>query len=389
MSKKTGVNDPCPCGSGKKFKKCHRLRSTLPPDIWDKADMYFTEHHRREAARKAEFGEVRAPVSAEHMGKRVVAVGNRIYWGKWRFFTDFLDPFVRGALGVEWGQAELRKPEAERHTLLDWRIKAWQQMNGVPPDSTGVYSTALNGFVAAFFGFAYDLYTVADNNRLDGVLLSRLKHRDQFQGARHELFAEATCLRAGFSIEHENEKDPSKRHVEFVATFKATGQKLSVEAKSKQRPGVQGRKGNRESPERANLRFGSLIQDAARKENAHPLVVFVDTNLPLANADHFFELQSRNPVVPSRVMVKVLDLVTRQNSGTDPYSLLVFTNHPDHYAQEAQADPRRHLFGVFAKRPAPSSENLPALLAICHAANLYGNIPKDFPITPGGNPVSP
>lgn len=28
---KTGRNDPCPCGSGKKFKKCHGAASSTPP----------------------------------------------------------------------------------------------------------------------------------------------------------------------------------------------------------------------------------------------------------------------------------------------------------------------------------------------------------------------
>ena len=37
--------------------------------------------------------------------------------------------------------------------------------------------------------------------------LQRLKNREMFQGARHELFAEATCYRAGFKVEHEDEKD--------------------------------------------------------------------------------------------------------------------------------------------------------------------------------------
>ena len=33
MSKKTGRNDYCPCGSGKKFKKCHLDKPTIvaPP----------------------------------------------------------------------------------------------------------------------------------------------------------------------------------------------------------------------------------------------------------------------------------------------------------------------------------------------------------------------
>jgi hypothetical protein len=71
---------------------------------------------------------------------------------------------------------------------------------------------------------------------LDEALLARLKHREQFQGARHELFAEATCYRAGFAVQHENERDGTRRHAEFSAKHTRTGQMLSVEAKSKHVP---------------------------------------------------------------------------------------------------------------------------------------------------------
>lgn len=70
----------------------------------------------------------------------------------------------------------------------------------------------------AYMTFAYDLYVVANNARLDNRLVERLKQSDQFQGARHELFAEATCLRAGYKIEHENENGRSSRHAELSAT---------------------------------------------------------------------------------------------------------------------------------------------------------------------------
>jgi hypothetical protein len=44
--------------------------------------------------------------------------------------------------------------------------------------------------------FASDLFVVEDNGELDDALVQRLKIRDQFQGARHELFAEATSVLA-------------------------------------------------------------------------------------------------------------------------------------------------------------------------------------------------
>ena len=64
---------------------------------------------------------------------------------------------------------------------------------------------------------AFNLFAIEDNSRLDNSLLERLKNKDQFQGARHEVFAEATFLRAGFQIEHEDQKDPTRRHAEFTA----------------------------------------------------------------------------------------------------------------------------------------------------------------------------
>lgn len=33
MANKTGRNDPCPCGSGKKYKRCHAVQDLLTGDI--------------------------------------------------------------------------------------------------------------------------------------------------------------------------------------------------------------------------------------------------------------------------------------------------------------------------------------------------------------------
>jgi len=73
---------------------------------------------------------------------------------------------------------------------------------------------------------------VANHDGLDDLFLHRLKKCDLFQGARHELFAEATCIRAGFTVEREDEQDGSRRHAEFAALHRATGQRISVEAKA-------------------------------------------------------------------------------------------------------------------------------------------------------------
>ncbi len=351
-----------------------------PPEIWEKADTYFAEHRRREQERVSKFGDIRPVISAENWGKRFVAVRNRLHWGNWKVFADFLDPFVGNTFGTEWSQGQLRLPEDERHPLMEWRKRSWNHMNRQEPQADGIYATTATGFMAAYYGFAYDLYVVADNNTLDEDLLARLKHPQNFQGARHELFAEATCLRAGFTVMHEDETDRSRQHVEFIATHKKTGQQIAVEAKSKHRPGVLGREGRPEPPDKANLRFGSLINNAARKQTGFPLVIFLDTNLPPANASRLYDPQSIEPFRASPRMEKILDLARRQNGGSnDPYNLLVFTNHPHHYAREDEADPKRHFLTILSQQPAIQIENADVLWDVHRAATLYGNIPKDFP----------
>ncbi|GAI15518.1 unnamed protein product, partial [marine sediment metagenome] len=44
-------------------------------------------------------------------------------------------------------------------------------------------------------------------------------------------------------VKHEDETDRNKRHVEFTAIHKETGQKISVEVKSKHRTGALGFRG--------------------------------------------------------------------------------------------------------------------------------------------------
>lgn len=380
---KVGRNDPCPCGSGKKFKKCC-IDSTpmswpsnppIPPEVLKK----FMEHETEERARIARYGHVKPEISIDFQGYKFVAVGSRLHYSKtWKFFPEFLMHYLPTVFGKEWGQAELSKPFDKQHQVVQWRTKAIQYMQKQKKNEQGFYDAVPSGFQAAFLNLAYDLYIVEHNGRLDDDLLNRLKHRDQFQGARHELFAEATCLRAGFTIDHEDEKDGSKRHAEFIATHKDTGQKISVEAKSKHRDGILGRPGSPEPENEANLRFGKLINDAIDKNPAYPLVIFLDTNLPPAIAEQIFAPVSMEPFIPPRPM-KFLDEVRKKYGGRDPYVMILFTNHPHYYGKEDEQAPTGKTLFVMSQVPTKPLTHPNAILALYQAANLYSNIPNTFP----------
>lgn len=380
---KIGRNDPCPCESGKKFKKCCLNRPAeiwptvppIPPEVLKK----FMEREAKEKERIVRYGKVKPEIAIDFQGYKLVAVGSRLHYSKsWKFFPDFLMNYLPSVFGKEWGQAELAKPFEQQHQAVQWRAKCIQFMRMQKRNEQGFFDAVPNGFAAAFLNLAYDLYIVQHNGRFDDDLLNRLRQRDQFQGARHELFAEATCLRAGLSIDHEDEKDRSKRHAEFTATHRETGQKISVEAKSKHREGVLGRPGQQESENEVNLRFGRLINDAIDKNPPYPLVILLDTNLPPGVAEQVFEPVSRQPFIPPRPM-KFLGEVRKKHGGVDPYSLVLFTNHPHYYGKEDEQVPAGKTLFVMSQLPKNPPTHPKAILDLYTAADLYGNIPNTFP----------
>ena len=374
---KVGRNDLCPCGNGKKYKKCHGASSapqqvqsqpersfslcvhpanTVPPEVLAKAMAIQREHREREQERTRRFGLVRPEIAVDYHGYKFVAIGNILLYmpsERCRFLTDVLLAYVPQLFGREWFEQEVAKPR-----LPDGSF-------GAPP----------TGPLLAYITFAYDLYVVAHNARLDKRLIERLKQMEQFQGARHELFAEATCLRAGFKIEHENEDDRSSRHAEFTATHVATGQPISVEAKSKHRPGVLGQTGVREPSDAVNLRFGYLLNDAVAKNPAHPLVVFLDTNMPFEAANRFLF-----PRPPHPFILRTLNRMRNQHGGKDPITQLVITSLPGHYTGDNEISQPGHLLGYISPQPLKPAR-VEALLAITQATNLYGNVPQELPKT--------
>ncbi len=118
-AKQPGRNDPCPCGSGKKFKKCH-LGSEPHATSSAQVDPSYRQQ-RLEAARiqrERQQGLGKAIVSANFKGERFVAVKNRLFYSeRFKTFHDFLVRYAMTALGPVWGTTELRKPEPEATPL--------------------------------------------------------------------------------------------------------------------------------------------------------------------------------------------------------------------------------------------------------------------------------
>ncbi|MBZ0070807.1 MAG: SEC-C domain-containing protein [Gammaproteobacteria bacterium] len=270
-NRKTGRNEPCPCGSGKKHKHCHGAISQAAPvrptveAVIEKSRLMLERVKAKEKQREQQQGFGRPIISAELNGTRFVAVGKKLqYSDKWKTVHDFLGAYITSVLDKEWGDSELAKPLEQRHPILVWyhHLCLLQQKYFKEPGK--VNSGPMNGAAEAWYQLAYDLYSLEHNAELQKKLIQRIKDPEMFQGARYEAFVAGTMIRAGFHIEFEDEDDRRSSHVEFTATCKKSGRKYSVEAK---------RRNVKSDTER--FRLGRLLQRALGKSANHPRVVFI------------------------------------------------------------------------------------------------------------------
>jgi hypothetical protein len=262
---KVGRNQPCPCGSGKKYKRCHGAPERLDEDARAARAIVKRRVQAAVVQRERQQGLGRPIIAAEFQGYRLVAVKNRLLHSKgWKTFHDFLGDYIKMAIGSDWGTAEINKPLEERHPILIWYHKVCEHQRTYIKERGKVASAPMTGAVAAYMHLAYALYALDHNADLQEKLLSRLRNRERFPGARYETFVAALFIRAGFEIEFENEDDRSTTHCEFTATHKRTGKRFSVEAKR--------REGGR-------LRIGRLFNDALSKHAKYERVIFIDLNV--------------------------------------------------------------------------------------------------------------
>lgn len=361
-----GRNDPCPCGSGLKYKKCCLpIRSSsshtpmrVPPEVLNR----FACQVAAEEKRQQKYGQVRPVVSADFKGYKFVAVGNALHYDKkWRTFPDFLFSYIKHAFGSGWGQNELTKDLAHRHTVMQWYDHLCRVQKDQVPNEDGLYAVVPDAITSAYLLLAYYLYILRHHGKLQSEVLRRLRRPDQFRGARYELFVAATFIRAGFEINYEDETDSTRKHPEFVAKHAPSQLLMSVEAKARHRdldaatvdevrPGVKG-----------------LLSDAAEKQTSNPFAVFVELALPPQSISR--------PTWIEAVQGELND-VTAGLGGHAPFDLVMFTNLPHQYGQPHRPDPTRHFYAMW-----PHESRIPeeVINALGDAAQQYGNVPNTFP----------
>jgi hypothetical protein len=326
--KKIGRNDPCPCGSGVKYKKCHGQFTVKPiGPTAEQIKAMMEIHEAKEARRQSQQGQGKPIISTEFQGYRFTAVGNRLHYAKThRTFIDFLGDYIRSVLGSEWGNSEIAKPFEDRHQILKWydAICALQRSTMRKPQGE-IQDMSINGLVAAYYGLAYNLYLLQHNAELQEYLIRRLKQHDSFYGAYYETYVAAWFVLAGFELRLENEQDSTRTHPEFIAT--RAGQSYSVEAKTRQ-------------PGKGHFDVGNQLYQGLSIEAHHPRVVFIDMNV---SAETDYQALGDEALAAIRGREPKM---TIQGEPAPPAHVYV-TNHPYHLALDKTHLPRVCLLAGF------------------------------------------
>lgn len=258
---KLGRNDPCHCGSGKKYKKCHlRIEESLP-----KALELMAAKRRDQIEYEKKFGKTRPMMGADFQGYKFVVEGSKIHYSKdVKTPADSLEGYLKQILGKDWWQTECKKEPSQRTPVVQWAYRKSGQQNSGEKAVNGLYFTEFVWPMWQYFILSRDLHAIRDHSAYEKKLLTALRRENHFLGARNELFAASSLIRAGFKIEWENSKGvEGKKPVEFVATNAELGETVAVECKAR-------------NVLSADPDVRSFLNDAFLKDTPHPLVIFVD-----------------------------------------------------------------------------------------------------------------
>ncbi len=370
-SKRPSKKSRCPCGSGKKFMNCCR-RNIVPPSVLAEVARRFQEKEEKQRQFVEHFGHARVPVRSQMGDKWLVAVGGNIYAqtreGPYEF-TNAIHDHALMLFGDDFLAAEEAKPLAERHPAIQWmhtyveHSQLMRELGNTDPRATQI------GSGAAWFRFAYDLFTISDNATLEARLKERLLDPKAFQAARHELKVATICVVAGFELQFEDEQDNSRKHPEFIASDRFSSTRIAVEVKSRHRRGVQGFGGGRDINPGDHVDIRQPVVEAYKKDTTLPFYVFVDTNLPPVADDAVWD----------RWMLEIgqtmSDLQAEGYADPCPANCVFFSNDPSHYLAEEQignaADRlwMTHYTALAPRFPHPAGEVVERLMR-AHAQRL-------------------
>lgn len=349
---KIGRNNPCPCGSGKKYKKCHllsggslktsiikKLKSTPELErIRQELEMQMIER-RKKLVQAGVFIDFVTPT--HFRGNKVWALSSRLYprRPKKETFHEFIIYVLKEELGRDWWIKQMESPEDKQHFIYRCFIKHydWQDKNKIPENRYGEGWRAIpDGYSRALISLAFDVCSLIHAVHLPEIFLKKLRNYIEYQSVRYEIAVAALFARMGYKIKFLDEEfvgqKTQPKHSEFIATNPGTGEEIAVEVKSKEREGVLHKEGefNKEKEFRSSV--AKLYRHALKqKPHGKPFIIFIDMNLPLSPG------ANPNDIPWVKAVTKMRDNATFATRGKPaPSNAILFTNYSYHYGTDQE-----------------------------------------------------
>lgn len=388
---KIGRNQPCPCGSGKKYKKCHLLSGAplIVPKFTKLEPTAETEQiqqeleaqqveRRKKLAQLGVFIDFVIPIHFK--GKKVWVLGSKMYpyQKEDETFHEFIVHALKLELGREWWEAQLKLPEDKRHFIFNCFIKhyEWKDKNAIEANKYGkLWRAKPDGYSRALTSLAFDACSLMHAVHLPEIFIKKLREYRDYQSVRYEIAISAMFARMGYKIkfldeEFASQKNPPK-HSEFIATNPSTGEEIVVEVKSKERKGVLHKEGefNKEREFRSSI--AKLYRHALKqRQPGKPFLVFIDMNLPLSVGTH------PNDNLWVKAITRMRDNAAFATKGKpSPTNGIIFTNYSYHYGTDKETGNGEWLLEKSGNPefPIQSSDFGEKFIAVVHR---YGNVPN-------------
>ncbi len=329
----------CQCGSKKKYRNCCGKEkkvffNDLPLDTQEALKKLIQKPKIASKYHFDHLGHTPEIVSTIYQGKRIVALGGKLICSDnpkfdWPELAQFFHSHLKTVLGIEWFDNELKKSTEDRHIIVTWAIDGkYEILDPAQP----IASRKFNGSSLAYLHFAYDLFVLNNQNHITKKLISRLKSKQNFNGARYELLVLATLIRAGFVIQPYDETLGVGKVTECKAIYKDTNIVIEIEAKTRNVKDVMGAsEGNQNK-----IKIYDKLRNAIEKNVSHPYIIFVDLNLPEFNVCNM-----------NQKIVKVREQINKfiQDHIENLPNAIICTNIPFHYAEKNQ-DPSESVCGI-------------------------------------------
>lgn len=380
---KIGRNDPCPCGSGKKYKKCCLQKQASIPSLEDIKEVIKIfqkqETERLALQEKGIFINYVRPcpyVNPKTNQKlKAWALGSRLFHTRpeHETFHMFILSHLKEVLGRDWWMEQMQSQQKHFIFQCFMKFEEWAKKNAIPENKSDEHGWAAttDGWTKTLISLAFDVCTLEHTLQLPEYLLKRLRNRDEYQGAHYEIAIAAIFARLGCKIDFLDKEKIMIPHCEFIATHNETGVSIAVEVKSKHRFGVKNMEGAVDQEKLSRVYVQRLFNEALKQNpKDKPFIIFIDINTPLT---------PDIPIEQKPWFKDIREMMDRYSAPAkekpEKYTGLFFTNFSPHYNAENDSVPNEYLAVIpqYATYPMPNPIFGNILLK---AVQNYGFVPN-------------